>query len=128
MAGRTRRVNRLKKTVFEVADRLQGQMAPGVTVDEAEKRFVDEVTRRKVRVTRRNNTLLTFGGRPVETFLADVVLEGRVMVEIKRQQRVSSEDLYRFARYLKSAEMDEGFIISLSGATLDCCYMNVAEN
>ena len=128
MARRKRRGDRLRKTVFEVADRLKEQMIPGLTVEEIEREFVDEVGRRQVQVTRRNNTLLTFDGKPVETFLADVVLEGRVMVEIKRLERVSSADLYRFANYLKSSEMDEGFIISLSGERLDCCYMNVSEN
>ena len=99
-----------------------------MTVDQAERHFVDEVASRHVHVTRRSDTTLTFGGTPVEKFMADVLLEDRLMVEFKRLPAITSEHLYRFARFLETSHLREGFIVNVSSSGLDCRYMCLSEN
>lgn len=128
MARTRRRRNRLKKTAMAVADGLQQRLGPCLSIERMEAGFVDELTRRHVRITRRSDTLLTFGGRPVEKVLADVLLEDRFMVEFKRLPSVTDADLYRFAQFLKVSEIPEGLIINLSPAGHECCYLSVEDN
>lgn len=118
----------LREAVLAVADELHKKLGPRLTVDEMEAHFVDEVTRRSIRITRRNDTRLTFGGRPVEKNLADVLLEDRLLVEFKRLPHVTPADLYRFAQFLKTSKIGEGMLINLSASGQECCYMNVPDN
>lgn len=128
MARRQHDSRELHRTILNVADAVHRRLGPNSTVSEMERRFVDEIVARRVRVTRRNDTTLTFGGRTVEKILADVLLEDQVMVEFKRLPTVTAADLYRFAQFLKGAHCREGFIINLGGAGLDCRYLRVTEN
>ena len=128
MSRRQNDLRELHRTILSVADVVHRRLGVQSTVDEMEKRFVDEIVARRVRVTRRNDTTLTFGGRSVEKILADVLLDDRVMVEFKRLPTVSAADLYRFAQFLKGAQCQEGFIINLGRAGLDCRYMKVTDN
>ena len=116
----------LGEVILEVAGRVRRTLGARPTVSEMEDRFVEALVARRVRVTRRAGTTVCFNGVPIEKVLGDVVLEGRVMVEFKRLPALTSADLYRFAQFLKMSGLREGFIINLTGATLDCRYLSVA--
>lgn len=128
MAQSEKRTDLLKDAVLTVAGALQDQLGPGLTVEEMEKHFVAALDRRRINITRRNDAILTFSGKPVEKLFADVILEGRLMVEIKRLPCLTCADLYRFAAYLRSCRLSEGVLINLSAAGQDCFCMNVACN
>ena len=128
MAKRADRSLKLRRLVLDAAGAAHQRLGPSPSVDQMEKQFVDEVVSRRVQVTRRSDTVLSFGGRPVQTFLADVVLEGRLMVEFKRLPTITSVDLYRFARFLETSHLREGFLVNVSASGLDCRYMNVSGN
>ena len=118
----------LRAIIQSVADDLHKRLGARLTVDEMETHFVDEVTKRSIRITRCNDTQLSFGGSPVEKILADVLLEDRLLVEFKRMPCVTSADLYRFAQFLKTSKISEGMLINLSASGQECCYMNVRDN
>ena len=128
MSKRADKLLKLRRVVLDAVGAAHRRLGPTPSVDQMEKRFVDEVVSRSVQVTRRSDSVLSFGGRPVETFLADVVLEGRLMVEFKRLPTITSSDLYRFARFLETSHLREGFIVNVSASGVDCRYMNVSGN
>ena len=128
MSKRADKSLKLRQLVLDAAGAAHRRLGSSPSVGEMEKQFVDEVVSRRVQVTRRSDTVLNFGGRPVETFLADVVLEGRLMVEFKRLPTITSVHLYRFAQFLETSHLHEGFLVNVSASGLDCRYMNVNEN
>ena len=128
MSQRADRLPGLRKLVVEAADAVHRRLGNQSSVEQVERHFVDEVVSRQVHVTRRGDTVLSFAGRPVEKFMADVLLDDRLMVEFKRLPAITSEDLYRFARFLESLHLREGFIVNVSTSGLDCRYMRLSEN
>ena len=119
----------LKEAVLQVTGGLQSRLASKPSVDEMEQQFVDQVSERKIHITRRSNTLLTFNGHPVEKVLAGVLLENRLMVEFRRLPRLTSVDLYHFAAFLRNSCVPEGLLVNISASgALDWCYMNVEVN
>jgi len=129
MSLRKKPICALKDAVLQVTGALQADLDSKPSVDDVEQRFVDQVAQRKIHITRRSDTLLTFNGQPVEKVLAGVLLENRLMVEFRRLPRLTSVDLYRFAAFLRNSCVPEGLLVNISSSgSLDWCYMNVEGN
>ena len=114
--------------VVDVADRVHQRLGPRTSVDQYETEFVDEIGSRGVEVSRRQATTLSLNGTPAGTYLADVLLENDVMVEFKQMRAITTDDLVRFARFLRSLGCRRGMIINLSAPELDYRCLNVSED
>ena len=118
----------IQNVVLDVSLDIHQRLGARSTIDEHENLFVDEIGSRGIHVSRRQSTTLSFNGSPVRTFLADVLLEDRVMVEFKSIPAITSDDLIRFAQYLKSLGFRRGLLINLSGPELDYRQLDLGED
>jgi GxxExxY protein len=60
-----------------------------------------------------------FRGREVGTFVADLVVEGAVILELKSVAKLAPEHKAQLINYLKAAEMDVGLLVNFGAPRLD---------
>jgi len=60
-----------------------------------------------------------FRGCPVGQFAADIVVEGKVMVELKAVRKLAPEHQAQLINYLNACEVDVGLLVNFGARPLD---------
>ena len=128
MNRRSGRPKDIQEVILDVADQVQRRLGVRTTIDEYESRFVEEIDARGVQVSRRQATTLSLNGTPVETYLADVLLENEIVVEFKRMPAITRTDIMRFARFMRAQGLRKGLIINLSAPDLDYRQLDLSDD
>ncbi len=88
-------------------------------VEQYEEELSQELMLQGIRVSDRKNTRILFGGMSAGMYLADIVLDGRVLIEIKRTKQLTEADKSRFGSFIENAEYQRGYLINFAGEDLE---------
>ncbi len=110
--------NAIGKEVVDAAVKVHRELGPGLLETVYEVVLARELQRRGLRVERQVPVPIVYGGmRFEEGFRADIIIEDKVILELKSVERVSKVHAKQLFTYLKLRGVKLGFLLNF-GANL----------
>lgn len=107
------------KHVVDVAVRIHSDLGPGLLESVYERIFVYELGRRALRVGRQVAVRLTYAGLTFEeAFRLDLMVEDKVIVELKCVERLNNAHKKQLLTYLRLADKRLGYLLNFSEAVM----------
>ena len=111
--------NAIGREVVDAALRLHRELGPGLLESVYELLLADELKRRGLCVERQVVVPITYRGRTfVEGFRADLIVEGKVCIELKSVETFSKSDPKQLRTYLRLLKMKLGLLINFNAPLL----------
>lgn len=111
--------NELGKIVIDIAIQIHREIGPGLLESVYEIVLVHELRRRDLRVDRQVPIPVEYRGHTFdEGFRADVLIEDKVLVELKCVERVSNAHRKQLLTYLRLTGMKLGYLLNFSEALM----------
>lgn len=88
-------------------------------VEQYEEELTRELMLRGIGISDRKNTRILFGGMSAGVYLADIILDGRILIEIKRTKQLTEVEKSRFGSFIENAEYQRGYLMNLAGDGLE---------
>ncbi|PZQ23668.1 MAG: GxxExxY protein [Sphingopyxis macrogoltabida] len=108
----------LASVVVDCGYRLHSDLGPGLLESAYEAIMADQLIRRGVRVERQKAIPIRYNGLELtEGFRADLLLEGRLLVELKSVERLSPLHSKQVLTYLRLLDLPLGLLINFGSAT-----------
>lgn len=108
----------LASIAIDCGYRLHRDLGPGLLESAYEAIMADQLVRRGVRVERQKPVPIRYDGLELaEGFRADLLLEGRLLVEFKSVERLSPLHSKQVLTYLRLLDLPLGLLINFGGAT-----------
>lgn len=108
----------LASVVIDCGYRLHRDLGPGLLESAYEAIMADQLVRRGIRVERQKSIPIRYDGLELaEGFRADLLLEGRLLVEFKSVERLSPLHSKQVLTYLRLLDLPLGLLINFGGAT-----------
>ena len=105
--------NEIGKIVVDTAVRLHQELGPGLLESVYEVILTRMLERQGLHVLRQVGIPIEFGGeRFDEGFRADIIIEGKVILELKSVEKVNSVHKKQLLTYLKLTDMKLGFVLN----------------
>jgi GxxExxY protein len=110
--------NAIGRTIVDVAVRLHRDLGPGLLESVYELIMADELTRQGLAVERQKPMAIEYRGRTFgDGFRADLVIEGKVIVEMKSVEILHNAHRKQLLTYLKLTGLKLGYLLNF-GAPL----------
>jgi GxxExxY protein len=104
--------------VVDCGYRLHRDLGPGLLESAYEAIMADQLVRRGVRIERQKPVPIRYDGLQLtEGFRADLLVEGRLLVEFKSVERLSPLHSKQVLTYLRLLDLPLGLLINFGGAT-----------
>lgn len=111
--------NDIAEIIVDVAFHIHQETGPGLLESVYEIILVDELQRRGLSVERQRPIEVVYKGRTFdEGFRADLVINGKVIVELKSVEMVKDVHKKQLLTYLKLAGMKLGLLINFGDALI----------
>lgn len=108
----------LASIAIDCGYRLHRDLGPGLLESAYEAIMADQLVRRGVRVERQKPVPIRYDGLELaEGFRADLLLEGRLLVEFRSVERLSPLHSKQVLTYLRLLDLPLGLLINFGGAT-----------
>ena len=105
--------NAIGKEVVDAAVKVHRELGPGLLETVYEVVLARELERRGLRVERQTPVPITYGGmRFEEGFRADIIVEGKVILELKSVEQPSKVHAKQVFTYLKLKGLKLGFVLN----------------
>ncbi len=111
--------NGISKDIVDAALEIHKELGPGLLESVYEVLLADELRRRGLHVERQVPVPITFRGRAfTEAFRADLIVEGKVCVELKSVESLSKSDPKQLRTYLRLLGFKLGLLINFNAQLL----------
>lgn len=111
-------VEELARVVVDCGFRLHRDLGPGLLESAYEAILADQLTRHGIAVERQKPIPICYEGVELtEGFRADLLLNGRLLVELKSVERLSPLHSKQVLTYLRLLDLPIGILINFGGAT-----------
>ena len=105
--------NEIAKEIVDAAFQIHTETGPGLLESVYETILTDELERRGLRVERQKPIPIIYKGRTYnEGFRADLVVNGKVIIELKSVEKVKDVHKKQLLTYLKLTGMKLGLLIN----------------
>ena len=119
MPGGRREIDQISGDVVDAAFRLHQQLGPGLLESVYEMVLAAWLERRGYAVERQRSVNIEFDGMRFESaFRIDLLVEGRLLVEIKSVERLNAAHAKQLLTYLRLTKQPVGLLINFGGAIL----------
>lgn len=108
----------LTRTIIGCAMRVHRALGPGFLESVYERALVHELRMAGLRVEAQKPLDVVYEGRIVGVFVADVVIEGRIVVENKASASIAREHEAQLTHYLVATGLDVGLILNFGARSL----------
>ncbi len=114
-----RDIDEITGEIVDTAFRLHTQLGPGLLESVYEAVLARRLEQRGLRVERQKPISVEFDGlRFDEGFRADLIVEGRILIELKSIERLAPVHAKQVLTYLKLLHLPIGFLINFGAAHL----------
>src|SRR5215208_5918954 len=121
--------NDIAKGVVDAAFKIHSQLGPGLLESVYEVILVSELEKRGFRVTRQQAIPVVYEQIHLETgFRADVIVEGKVIIEIKSVEALAVVHKKQVLTYLRLANKRLGLLINFNVALIKDGIVRVVNN
>jgi len=111
--------NEIGGVVVDAAIEIHRELGPGLLESVYEVILANELKERGLRVERQVPVEITFRGRSFnEGYRADIIVEGKVILELKSVERVSNAHKKQLLTYLKLGGMKLGYLLNFGEALM----------
>ena len=111
--------NDIAREIVDAAFQIHTETGPGLLESVYETILTDELERRGLRVERQKSIPVVFKGRTFdEGFRADLVVNGKVIIELKSVETVKDVHKKQLLTYLKLTGMKLGLLINFGEALI----------
>ena len=105
---------KIRGACFKVYNTLGG----GIKENIIEKALIKELEDNGINVDRQQRIEINYNGAKVGTYIPDLVVNGKIMVELKSKPFITKEDEKQFWGYLKGSGYQLGFLINFGSQKL----------
>jgi len=124
-----RRLNDITGEIVDAAVRLHKGLGPGLLESVCESLLARDLLRRGLSVERQTVLPFTFDGMKFERGLRlDLLVEGRVVVEIKSRERLLPVHSKQLLTYLRLLDLRVGLLINFGEPTLKNGLKRIVNN
>ena len=110
--------NDIAEVIVDSCFKVHTSLGPGLLESVYEAVLASELQKRGLTITRQQSIPITYGGMTFdEGFRADLVVEDKIIIELKSIEHVSSVHKKQLLTYLKLADKRLGFLVNF-GANL----------
>lgn len=88
-------------------------------VERYEAELSEELRSRGIGIRQQKNTRILYGGTHVGVYLADIVIDGEVLIEIKRADRLTESEKESFGQFIEETTYQRGYLINFAGDDLE---------
>src|SRR5258708_15541045 len=110
----------LVETVIGAAYEVSNVLGAGFLEKVYERALMEELRLRGLRATAQAPFPVAYKGKHVGTYSADLVVEGRLLVEVKCVEQFSNEHLAQSINYLKISTLHLPLLITFPPSRLTC--------
>ena len=111
--------NQITADIIDASIHIHTDLGPGLFESAYEQLLAAELTRRGLHVQRQLVVPFTYKGTPIEFgFRLDLLIEGRVPVELKCTERPAPVHQRQLLTYLRLLELPVGLLINFGGDRL----------
>jgi GxxExxY protein len=111
--------NEIAKVIVDAAFKIHKQIGPGLLESAYEALMVHELTKRGLRVVTQQPVEMTYEGVRIEVaFKADLIVEDKVIVELKSLEKVAPVHARQLLTYLRLTNMRLGLLINFGAAQI----------
>lgn len=122
-------VEELASIAVDCGFHLHKELGPGLLESAYEAIMADQLARRELHVLRQVPIPLRYGGVELpEGFRADLLIEGRLLVELKSVERLSPLHGKQVLTYLRLLDMPLGLLINFGGETFKEGMKRIVNN
>jgi GxxExxY protein len=104
----------LTEKIIGAAFRVHNQIGPFFVEKIYEKALIQELTAMGVAVEGQKHLTVNYGGKPIGDFVVDVLVEEKVIVEIKAVPWILTAHIEKVLHYLKTSGIELGLILNFS--------------
>lgn len=109
----------LSYQIMNVAFEVHRHLGPGFTEDFYERAFVMELRRRGIPYEQQKVMNVSYKGMSLGLYRLDLVIDNKVIVELKAVTQMNDVFLQQVKSYLKATEMQLGILINLGQVNLE---------
>ncbi len=101
--------------VMDAAATVHATLGGGCPVEFLEAAMVAELARRGVGVLDRKSTHVCIGATSTGAYLADIIIEGNTLIEIRRTAKLTDQEKSGFARFVEEIRYQRGYLMNFAG-------------
>ena len=105
--------------VLESARAVHKRLGKRHPVERYEAELTAELTRRGIGIRDQKNTRILFGGTSTGVYLADILIDGEVLIEIKRADRLTEAEKESFGSFIRDNKYQRGYLMNFAGDDLE---------
>jgi iron complex transport system substrate-binding protein len=127
--GKTKEIDEITGQVVDAAYKLHTGLGPGLLESVYELLLASELERRGLRVERQKPVSFEFDGLQFDdAFRVDLLIEGRVVVELKSVEILAPVHMKQVLTYLRLLNLPVGLLINFGAATMKEGLHRVVNN
>lgn len=124
-----RDIEPLVTTVMDVAFEIHRGLGPGLLESVYEGIFADALATRGLSVERQKQVAFVYAGRRyAEGLTLDLLVEGRLVLELKSVERLAPLHYKQLLTYLRALDLPLGLLINFGGARMADGFRRVVNN
>jgi GxxExxY protein len=105
-------LSNLTEKIIGAAFQVHNRLGQGFQEKVYENALVEELRTNGLRVEQQKPLTVMYGGKPVGDFIADLLIEGSVLVELKANKTIDRSHENQLLNYLKSSGIEVGLLIN----------------
>lgn len=111
-------INQLISEVIECAKRIRRQLGPGFLEKVYKNAMVVELRKLKLNFETEKLIQVLYDGIVVGEYRTDIIVEGKLILELKATQDLSIANEVQLVNYLTSTQIDDGLLINFGSDKL----------
>ena len=111
-------IDQLITEIIECAKRIRRQLGPGFLEKVYKNAMVVELRKLKLNFETEKLTQVLYDGIVVGEYRTDIIVEGKLILELKATQDLSIANEVQLVNYLTSTQIDDGLLINFGSDKL----------
>ena len=105
--------------VVESAQKVHARLGKRRPLQDYEAALVEELRMHGIGIRENKNTQILFGGTSVGVYLADIIIDGEILIELKRAERLTDAEKSSFAGFVNDFEYQRGYLMNFAADDLE---------
>ena len=105
--------------VIDAARTVHRRLGKRQPVERYEEELTEELRMRGIGIRQQKNTRILFGSGVVGVYLADILIDGEILIELKRARRLTEPEKESFGRFVRDMNWQRGYLINFARDDLE---------
>jgi GxxExxY protein len=108
----------LTESILGAAMRVHNQLGPGFLEKVYENALCIELRKRELKVQQQHAVVVYYDGNVVGEYQVDILVEGKVLIELKAVEQLCAAHCAQLVNYLKATRMSVGLLLNFGSPRL----------